>query len=108
MYLTDVRHGARSRPAVDERIAANGRRRGRHRRASTRLGAAVWLAEAPRAPVLCVRPGLWFTNPLGTARDLARRNAFPVRARLGQAPFSPARGVIQHPQALLMRQKADG
>ncbi len=47
MNVTDARDGAQSRPGADERAAASGRRRGRHRRPSTSRSAAAWLADVP-------------------------------------------------------------
>jgi hypothetical protein len=87
MYLTDVRHGAQSRPAVDERIAANSRRRGRHRRPSNRRSAADWLAEArararsphatwplvARRAAICTCAVLLLAGLVGARRGYSRR-----------------------------------
>lgn len=47
MDITDMRRVAHSRPLVGERTAASHQARGRHRRPSTRHGAAAWLAGLP-------------------------------------------------------------
>jgi hypothetical protein len=58
MAITDIRRAAQSQPAVGERAVASRRRRGRHRRPSTRR--AAWLAVPPSR-------GSWMAAPWSTA-----------------------------------------